>query len=660
MRLKSEFIRLPLSFDIQRLAQEAQQFSEYEWDYHPQRYDGNTALNLVSKNGGRSDAYVGKMQATPALEKCPYIRQVMASFGTVIGRSRFMRLAPGKGVPAHSDTDYTWRNRVRIHIPIVTDPAIVFSSMATAEKPQVDVHKRAGDAWIFDNWREHAVSNEAQIHRIHLVIDTVGTAKFWRLADQGWDPSCNDNASQADWDKTIKHIDFDRQVPSQELIFEKYNLVPVRSPDEVETLVSDFLSEIDPINKTSSFAKVKAALIELCRDWRGLWAQYLDTPDGIDRYLASIEKAKREIHAPLQNVFLKSNGAPAHHVISNWLDLAVDKDVIRSDAQRTNAASGKGYDASSCKTSSDKTSSYKGKIPEFDSPVFIVAAPRSGSTMLFEALKFNKDLWTIGDEAHQEIESIKRLNPSNRGFDSNRLSESDFSDDIGEQLIDAFMHRIQNSRCAPYADMPPEFQPSAIRFLEKTPKNALRIPFFRRMFPDAKFIYLHRQAEPNIGSMMDAWESGKFVTYDQLPEWKGLPWSLLLVDDWRKKNGRALAEIAAFQWAQTNTQILDDLESEIFKTTPQSVHCLSYEELLENPFDTLKAVCRFMQIPFGPKMQSYARTGFPNSKYSLSQPKADKWLRHQDELQGVKAEYVGVQRRISEFHNRCSNRLIKN
>ncbi len=641
MRLKSEFIRLPLSFDVQRLAHEAKQFSEYEWDYHPQRYDGNTALNLVSKNGDRSYAYIGEMKATAALGKCPYIQQIMASFETIIGRSRFMRLAPGKGVPAHSDTDYTWRNRVRIHIPIVTDPRIVFSSMSTSDKPQVNVHKRAGEAWIFDNWREHAVINQSDIHRIHLVIDTVGTANFWCLADNGWDPNGNDNSSLADWAKSVKHLEFDERAPTLELPFERYNVVSVRSPDEIEALVRDFLIEIESMSDASVFARIQAELVALCRDWRGYWAQYLDTSEGIQRYLTLIETVKSELKNPLRSVFLKSNGVPAHHVINNWLDLAVDKEAAQSKV---------------LKISVMENSSYKGKTPKFEAPVFIVGAPRSGSTMLFEALKFNKDLWSMGDEAHQEIESIATLNPLNRGFHSNRLDESDFNREVGEQIMDAFMHRLQNSRCAPYADMPPDFQPSAVRFLEKTPKNALRLPFFKRMFPDAKFIYLHRQAEPNIGSMIDAWESGKFVTYQQLPKWTGVSWSLLLVEGWREKIGRSLAEVAAFQWAQTNRQIMDDFQSELFNTAQQDIYCLSYEELLETPFETLKAVCGFIKAPFGPKMQSYARTGFPNSKYALTQPRTDKWLRHQDTLLGVQTEYVSVQQRINDFHDRFSNK----
>ncbi len=72
-----------------------------------------------------------------------------------------------------------------------------------------------------------------------------------------------------------------------------------------------------------------------------------------------------------------------------------------------------------------------------------------------------------------------------------------------------------------------------VRMLEKTPKNALRVPFLARVFPEARFIYLHRDPRPVLASMMEAWGSGRFRTYPNLPGWTGLPWSLLLVPGWR-------------------------------------------------------------------------------------------------------------------------------
>lgn len=152
MKLSSAFIKLPLRFDAERLAQEASQFSEEDWTYHPLRHTGNTALPLVSANGEVNDRYAGEMQSTAALQQCPYILQTMAKFQTVVGRSRLMRLAVGTDVPSHSDGNYTWRNRVRIHIPIITHSDITFSSVRN-----IDVHMAAGEAWTFDNWRQHAV-----------------------------------------------------------------------------------------------------------------------------------------------------------------------------------------------------------------------------------------------------------------------------------------------------------------------------------------------------------------------------------------------------------------------------------------------------------------------------------------------------------------------
>src|ERR1051325_11259376 len=84
--------------------------------------------------------------------------------------------------------------------------------------------------------------------------------------------------------------------------------------------------------------------------------------------------------------------------------------------------------------------------------------------------------------------------------------------------------------------------------LEKTPKNSLRIPFLKTMFPDALFIYLYRDPRATMSSMLDAWRSNKFATYPALPGWTGHPWSLLLVPGWRSLIDKPLAEIVAHQW----------------------------------------------------------------------------------------------------------------
>ena len=97
-----------------------------------------------------------------------------------------------------------------------------------------------------------------------------------------------------------------------------------------------------------------------------------------------------------------------------------------------------------------------------------------------------------------------------------------------------------------------------LRFLEKTPKNALRIPFLDAAFPDAQFIFLWREPRANLASIIEAWKAGRWVTYRGLDE-RADPWSLLLPPGWRAMRDAPLPEIAAFQWESANRIALDDL-----------------------------------------------------------------------------------------------------
>src|SRR5260221_8687880 len=99
MRLKQEFYRLPFRFDAERLAAEALSFPEAAWRAHPSGYDGNTALILVSANGGQKDDLTGPMQPTEHPAPAPYFPPLMASLGTVIRPARLMPVGPRKGVP---------------------------------------------------------------------------------------------------------------------------------------------------------------------------------------------------------------------------------------------------------------------------------------------------------------------------------------------------------------------------------------------------------------------------------------------------------------------------------------------------------------------------------------------------------------------------------
>jgi hypothetical protein len=106
-----------------------------------------------------------------------------------------------------------------------------------------------------------------------------------------------------------------------------------------------------------------------------------------------------------------------------------------------------------------------------DRPVFIMAAPRSCSTLLFETMSRSAHLWSIGDESHQVIEQFPALNPLAEA-DSNRLTAGPLQGAVGEELGRSLRRAFTlNLRDRDGARPPAE---GTVRLLEKTPKNALR------------------------------------------------------------------------------------------------------------------------------------------------------------------------------------------
>lgn len=252
--------------------------------------------------------------------------------------------------------------------------------------------------------------------------------------------------------------------------------------------------------------------------------------------------------------------------------------------------------------------------PVFDRPVFILSPPRSGSTLLFELLTRAPAVYTIGGESHQMIEQVRGLSPRDRDFDSNALDASDASPARVQQLRSHFQVALRDRDGRPPRTMP-------VRMLEKTPKNALRVKFLNAVFPGGRFVFLHRDARETIGSMIDAWQSGRFRTYPGLPGWRQIPWSLLLVPGWRELAGKPLHEVVAAQWQTTTECLLDALES----LQPEQWCAMDYAALLDQPKRELGELCAALDIAsddgqFGDTL--------PLSRYTLTQPAPDKWRKH--------------------------------
>lgn len=276
----------------------------------------------------------------------------------------------------------------------------------------------------------------------------------------------------------------------------------------------------------------------------------------------------------------------------------------------------------------------------FDRPVFILAPPRSGSTLLFETLLHSEELWSLGDEGHTIIEKHEELRPRPFTLDSNRLVARHCTASLSRTILHDFRQQIRDrdGRAIPDSSV------KAIRLLEKTPKNILRIPFLLQLFPDARFIYLVRDARDNISSIMDGWLSGRFATYGDKQTRHG-PWSFLVPPGWHKHADKTLAAIAAFQWAACHEQAMKDL----LGVAPQRRCAVNYAELVAEPETVVERLCQFMEVPFDPSLQEHCQGQLPLSRYTLSQPEAGKWRYHARELAPEMANAALLSEEINRF-----------
>lgn len=593
MRLPRPFVRLPLAFDAARLATEVAQFGRAEWRPHPQGHPGNWSLPLIALDGDPArEGVAGPMRPTPQLARCPYIRQVMAELGAPLGRSRLMKLDARAEATAHVDINHYWMQRVRVHVPVVTLPEVRFlcGDAVTRMLP--------GECWIFDTWRRHNVLNPTPHERVHLVIDTVGSDAFWALVERSEAPP--------------------RQVPfagdaDRDLDCESINIPCVMSPWELELTWRDLLSDAyQAAAERAAIDALAAAAQPLLQRWRALWALYGDAPAGWPEFAELVVAFQRHTHALAAAIDLP-NGVNLAAIIDGSLVPALHTPARRAggpsiaahvpDLGQVGMPAGGAVPAA----------------PRFDRPLIIVAAPRSGSSLLFETLAQAPGAYTVGGESHQQLESLSALRPEAHGYESNRLTAADATAEVTADIRRRFVAalRDRDGRALPA-------NTAAFRLVEKTPKNALRIPFLDAIFPDALYVYLYREPEENLSSMIEGWQSGRFVMYAKLPGWPGPPWSFLLVPGWRELAGAPVAAIAAAQWQRTQEIVLDDLAA----LPPERVFALTYRDFLAAPETQVRRICAFAGLAWDRTLPA----SLPLSAHTVTAPAADKWRRHEAAL----------------------------
>ena len=169
-------MRLPLAFDPAALQADLATVEGMTWVDHfvRQNYEGQWDVLPLRHVAGATHPI---MQATSppdatefvdaaVLDRTPAFRAVLAAFECPVKVARLMRLTPGSQIKEHADYDLAadW-GKARIHVPVTTNPGVTF---LLNREPVTMV---PGEAWYLRLADPHAVTNEGDSDRIHIVID---------------------------------------------------------------------------------------------------------------------------------------------------------------------------------------------------------------------------------------------------------------------------------------------------------------------------------------------------------------------------------------------------------------------------------------------------------------------------------------------------------
>ncbi|MGH8547649.1 MAG: sulfotransferase [Methylococcales bacterium] len=626
MQADHAFYRLPLLFDVRRLEQEIAQFQAGDWTPHEGEAAGQAAIFLVSV-GGTSNAdfaMSGPVAPTRFLAGNPYLQQVLQAFGSAVSRSRLLRLPGQTTTPVRAECNYHWFRHVLVYVPIVTGRPVTFFCQGEG------IPMAAGEAWRVDPAGPHWMSNQAKRDCIYLIIEL-------RKAPPG-QPACFEAATAGHPDEApircVPYVpDQPFQVPLEHYSFE------VLSPAEIGDLSTEILAAAEAARMPrQAFVELARSIQTFRQRWAGTFARYGHRCTGELAYQDLITDFQEQIATRARK----------------WPGLATQRlkaiEVIRSMLWRAPPAPARlDRRLLARRKRSARPAPEDFQCPVFDRPLFIVSAPRAGSTLLFETLARLPDIWTIGQESHETIEGIPELHPASRQYCSNRLTEADAPPHIAATLRERIVRQLEDRAGQAYLDLPAARRPKQIRFLEKTPKNALRIPFLRAVFPDALFIYLYRDPAENISSLLEGWRSRRFIAYRHLPGWPFREWSFLLVPGWSTLRDRALVDIAAYQWKVANACILHDLEA----LPACCCYSVRYSSLVRAPESVIRDINHFAGLRWDRHVEEAVSEALPLSPRTLSAPSPEKWRKNAREIATVLAT---VEHIVSDVDKRINRR----
>jgi len=247
-------------------------------------------------------------------------------------------------------------------------------------------------------------------------------------------------------------------------------------------------------------------------------------------------------------------------------------------------------------------------------PTFIIGCPRSGTTLLFRLLSRHESLGSVRGEGHIFWNTYQH--PRRYGWSSDRATEADIKPGESRYIYSAIRETTGGGH-----------------FLEKTPRNCLRIPYLNALFPGARYILLKRSGLDTVSSLIEGWRVRHGISYRlpeplALDEYQGNFWSYLLPPGWRDVTHTSIAEVAALQYASSYETALNDLAL----LEQERVIELSFEDLLAEPVMHSERLLDALGLQPSPGVAAMARNLGAHPVQTNSPPRPDKWRERASEI----------------------------
>lgn len=257
--------------------------------------------------------------------------------------------------------------------------------------------------------------------------------------------------------------------------------------------------------------------------------------------------------------------------------------------------------------------------PSIPDPIFIVGCSRSGTTVTFETISKSHQLIAFPYEIPQFWHSL--CGPWDNQWASECATANDANPVHREKAFAYFYARLGRGQV-----------------LDKSCINILRIPYLHALFPNATFIYIHRDGRDNISSLMDGWRHdghfnlksllGDIPAPIAINDGEFTDWSFFLPPGWQDFNDASLEDVCAHQWNMANTLAL-----EAKTLIPENKWIeLPYGDLITSPVEAFEDVFKKLKLDFSDEVRKHcAALNKKPTSIVAGPPKKDKWKTHNPE-----------------------------